>query len=273
MTTVADTILKKIEQGEIEPVPVWTYTAKNLLFWSLWVLAVLIGSIAVSAMLFVLTHAPWALREVTHETTASFVFDLLPFFWVVALSLMIAFGLYNLRHTKSGYKYSLIIVILLNILLSIILGALLFLVGMGEIAENATGKFPLHESIFEMQTNHWSNPINGLLAGEVIDISSDEDGEVILTLSAFDDQKWKINISDLSDEEIQEAKIGNTIAVIGLNEQSVDGQLSMYACAFLEWGECCDESLILVSEIFGDDRRSTNCRGVRPFEALRRLSR
>ncbi|PJC24710.1 hypothetical protein CO057_01450 [Candidatus Uhrbacteria bacterium CG_4_9_14_0_2_um_filter_41_50] len=272
MTKVSDTILKKIEQGKIEPMPVWTYTVKNILFWSLWALAVLIGSIAVSAMLFVVTHAPWALREVTYETTAGFVLDLLPYFWVIALGLMIALGFYNLRHTKSGYKYSLAIVILLNILISIILGAVLFIVGMGEIAENATGKLPLRESIFEMQANRWSNPMNGLLAGEIVDILSADDGEVILTLTAFDDQDWKINISDLSDEEIQEAKIGNTIAVIGLSEQSIDGQLSMYACAFLEWGECCDEPLVSVREIFEDDERTTNCRGVRPFEALRRLS-
>lgn len=268
MTKVSDQIIKKIEQDQIELVPVWKFTAKNVIFWSLWALTVLIGSIAVSAMLFVFTHAGWALRGVTHSGTTQFLIDLLPIFWISALLLMIVLGLCNLRHTKTGYRYSLFISILAGVLISFILGALLFVVGMGKFVEDFAGRTRMHESVFEIQVSRWSNPLGGLLAGDVLTLTEVE-GEQFVTLESFNGQEWLIEISDLSDDEKSLIEIGNSIAIIGVQDN--EEVLSMYACAIIDWDECCFEPLYLTSGRFDNEERSNKCRGVRPFEAFQEL--
>lgn len=169
VSNLTDKILNKIKEEHIFPKPRWHFLLKNYVVWLAGILALLIGAAAVSVMIYLFRFNDWEIYEETHKSLAEFILLTLPYFWIIFLALFVFIVYYNLKHTKSGYRYPLYIVILAPVSLSIFLGAVFFSFGWGEKIDSILGsQAPFYDIVINRHVDFWSQPGEGRLAGLII---------------------------------------------------------------------------------------------------------
>jgi len=172
MNGTGKNILDQIKKAHIRPKPKWEFLLKNYAIWAIFGIGVFIGSLATSVIIFMINHTNY----VADEGFLNQVLINLPYFWFVILAIFIMAAMYNLKHTKKGYKYSIVVVVLISVVISLILGTAVYAVGGGEKLEDTFyKKVPVYKKIQEMKIEHF-NKLKDRLGGEVIR----SDGEVII---------------------------------------------------------------------------------------------
>lgn len=166
LNNFAEHLLEKIKNENISPKPRWHFLLKNYVVWSFGALALIFGSAAISVIIYLLKYNNWELGLKLDGGFLAFFLMTLPYFWLIFLGLFIFALSYNIKHSPKGYRYSLSFIIIFAILLSIILGELFFLLGLGRKIDDILGqKAPLYAEMFNPQMGFWLRPEDGRLAG------------------------------------------------------------------------------------------------------------
>jgi hypothetical protein len=230
---LADKVLEQIEEQHVAPRPRWVFVVKNTAFWALWIVCLLIGAAAMAAALFAFTNAGWEFREVTHPEIVSFLLENVPLLWIVALSLMLIFGIENLRHTKAGYRYPMILIFSLNLLGSAVLGFGLFKLGAGQFVDQEVGsRIPFHRPMLIKQERDWTTPQRGLLSGAVTDVQEDFS---TFTIQTFDGKTLTIAGDDVSEKGRDVLTRFPFVRVVGLPQQEEATATVFHACFVFPW--------------------------------------
>lgn len=162
----AENLLEKMKVDKIAPKPRWHFLLKNYVVWILGALSLFIGSLAMSVIIYLLKYNDWEMGFKTDGGFWAFFLITLPYFWIVFLGLFVLVLYYNIKHTKSGYKYPALYIVIFAILSSVILGELFFLLGLGQKIDDVLGqKAPLYAEVFNPQLDFWFQPEKGRLAG------------------------------------------------------------------------------------------------------------
>ncbi len=115
-----------------------------------------------------LQYNDWELYQHFGQSFAGFVFKTLPYFWLLIFGVFGAFAYYSFRHTKKGYRYSFVLVVLGCLVASFALGFGLQRVGVAERTERFIyERFPAYEKIVSLREMRWARPEDGVLAGEI----------------------------------------------------------------------------------------------------------
>ena len=102
-------------------------------------------------------------------------------------------SIFGIRHTKTGYRYSPLLVFGSNIILSIILGTALFFAGGAEKMERIfSDNVSIYKSFEERKVSRWSRPENGFLSGVIIENKNSE----IILIEDFNRKIWEVNIQN-----------------------------------------------------------------------------
>jgi hypothetical protein len=164
----------KMKEEGMAPKPRWHFLLKDYVIWASGTLSLLIGAGAVSIMIYLFKYNGWEVQEQTHKSLWEFFLLTLPYFWIIFLGLFIFTLYYNLKHTKRGYRYPVWVIIVSSISVSIILGSLFFLVGLGERVDNILGeRVPLYDKVINRHMGFWFNPEEGRLIG-LVTVKNDE---------------------------------------------------------------------------------------------------
>ena len=185
-------LLNKITAEQIKPSPRWHFILRNYIFWSVFLIFVVLGSIAFSIILYAITENDFDLLSFS-GSKIEFLFSVLPLLWILFLVIFSIISIFGIRHTKTGYRYSFLKILSFNILLSIFSGALFFYTGGAEkmeliFAENIS----VYKSFEERRISRWSHPENGFLSGLILENKSKD----IILIKDFNGMKWEINIQD-----------------------------------------------------------------------------
>ena len=133
----------------------------------------------------------------TNKSLAEVIILTLPYFWLVFLALFIFVVYYNIKHTKKGYRYSLVLIIGISVAASLVLGILFHRIGWGQDIDDILGeRAPLYGQVFNRQMDFWFEPQEGRLTGLII--SQDEKGLSILDLEG---NTWEVKFSPEQDLE------------------------------------------------------------------------
>ncbi len=191
MTKLSKSIAGKIKKEEIQPDPHWKFLLKHGSFWGLFAGALLIGAVAFSVILFVFSEADFELlQHVTRGRFGGAITHLLVF-WGIFFGIFLGLAFYGARHTKKGYRFPLWKLVSANVLGSIILGGIAYGFGGAEHFEHSIGKRIPGYTMFEHhQTEMWSQPEDGLLAGTIVEITE----ETILILEDLGEKKWEVSL-------------------------------------------------------------------------------
>jgi hypothetical protein len=141
--------------------------------------------------------------------------EVLPFVWVIVFGLMVFVGVYELRHTKRGYRYPLWQIFGSSIVLSLAGGAALHFVGLGYTTDHMLGQhMGMYNSQEKLERKLWQNPDDGRLLGRVT-------GPIVppAITANFEDVEgrlWQIDLSELEEEERELLLREDKVKVIGL---------------------------------------------------------
>lgn len=156
-----------LERIEVEsPTPKMVFLTREYSVWSFWVLSVIIGAVAIAVMLFVGSHQQYALYEATHENLYTFMIEFLPYLWLATFALMTGLAVYNLRHTKRGYKYPVWQIATSSLVLSFAGGAALQFFGFGYFVDHELGEHVAsYRSQEKLEMSLWQQPEEGRMTG------------------------------------------------------------------------------------------------------------
>jgi hypothetical protein len=225
-------IMNRIEKESVTPTAKWIYTARESALWGLWILTILIGSLAIAVSIFVVVSRNYALYEATHETFLTSMIEFLPYLWFAIFGFMVVFAIYNLRHTKNGYRYPLWQIFASSLVLSVAGGGVLHVAGVGYMVDHQIGIFsPQYQSQEKMEARLWQNPEKGRLLGYFIEY--DKDNQTLAIFEDINGVRFDTDISELSDlsEELTEA--GTKVRLLG--ELISNEPAKFHACAVFPW--------------------------------------
>ncbi len=195
-------VMSRIECGEVCPRSKRFFKTRECAVWALWAISVVVGALAVSVTLFVLTHRQYAIYEATHENLFTFMVEVLPFLWLVVFALMIGVGVYELRHTKRGYRYEMWQIIASSMVLSLAGGAALQLLGLGYTADHMLGeRMGMYDSQEKIEKRLWQNPKEGRLIGNAQDKFVPP--ATTINFKDVEGTHWQVEIADLTPAELE----------------------------------------------------------------------
>ncbi|MDD5731841.1 MAG: hypothetical protein PHU42_03040 [Patescibacteria group bacterium] len=191
MKDISQNILKKIKQQDVHPIPRWKFLLKNYGIWVIFSLVVLLGGLAVSVVIFMLTDRDWTIYRYLNKSFWEYLLISIPYFWFFLISIFLVFAWYDIKKTKTGYRYSFTKIGAISILSSIILGILFFYAGLGvRIDKIFADNLPYYQNIHHYsRPGVWQNPQSGLLVGEVEDIQ----GDGSFHIRDLENTNWLIN--------------------------------------------------------------------------------
>ena len=275
-TNLAERVLERIEEEHLAPRPRWEFLFKNYVFWTLGALAVLFGALAFAAALFEVQNAGWRFALTTHSDLMSFLLEIAPYLWVVALTLFILLGYLNIRRTNHGYRYPLALIALGAVLSSAAFGGFINAAGLGQVIEESVGNhLPFYRPILAQQHSWWVAPEKGLLGGKVIFVQPDAS----FTLRDFSGQTWTVASADVASTDIKAIMRGGDVRVVGLPTTATSS--AFHACFVFPWEshqisvpheqESLGVTQVSSTEISRNGERSDECKGIRPYQQLRKL--
>jgi hypothetical protein len=213
MSSISKDILKKIKQQAIHPIPRWKFLLKNYGIWLVFGSIVLLGGLSVSVVIFMLTDHDWSIYKNLDKGFFEYMVLSIPYFWFLLISIFLVFAWYDLKKTKTGYKYNFVKIGTINILASVVLGILFFYAGLGvRIDRIFADNIPYYQNIHRYsRPGIWQNPEKGLLVGQVVDIAADGSFHI----RDLENTNWLINCLNyiLCSGIIEEP--GNLVRLIG----------------------------------------------------------
>jgi heme/copper-type cytochrome/quinol oxidase subunit 2 len=208
-------ILDQIKEKQIRPKARWIFVAKDYMVWLLGLLSFVLGALVFSVIIFLIKNNDWEMRRELSGSLIEFIFLTLPYFWIVFLAIFVFAVSYNLKHTRKGYKFSLLLVVPISILASILLGALFFGSGLGRAIDDELGrKAVFYEELFNPMVRMWDKPGEGRLSGMIVARIEDQQYR-LLDISR---EEWLIDISQAEIARGFVLEIGRPVKLLGQQE-------------------------------------------------------
>lgn len=208
-------IFDAIKEKKITPKPRWEFLLKNYIVWSLGIISLIIGSLAVSVIIFMFKYSDIAIYEKINNNFFEFVVINLPYFWIIFMALFIIVADYNFKQTQKGYRYKLSTIILSSIIISMFFGSTLYALGSGKMIDDIMSrKAPFYPELINRGIKNWDNPEAGKLIGIVAGIRDND-----LDLITHDQKEWVVFYNEeqvLSEEDI---KVGEPVRIIGEKQE------------------------------------------------------
>ncbi len=208
-------ILERIKKDNIEPKPRWQFLLKEYVVWFVGAFSLMIGSLAFAVVIYMVAESDWSFYKHISGSLLSFSFAIIPYFWLIFLIVFVAFGYYNFKNTKEGYRYRVHWIVLGSVISSMIFGSILHAVGLGQAIDDAFAEKSLvYERMFNksmQRAKMWTNPEKGLLAGIIVNIEDNEHFEIM----DLKGNKWNIVAIDAHLEKGVKILNNNKIRMIG----------------------------------------------------------
>jgi len=193
MKNLSNEVFKKIKDNDIKPKPRWYFITKNYFIWSIFGISIILGSFAFSMVIFIIKQLDWDIYHYMGDSFIKTLFISLPYLWLIFLFLITGVAYYNFIHTKRGYRFKLISILLISLIISISLGTGLYFNGFSERLEKIfSAKIPYYNQLVYSCEEQWMQPERGLLAGTIIEIGFPENNFILRDL---ENNRWEIEAS------------------------------------------------------------------------------
>jgi len=129
MSNVKKQVLTEIKEHGIKPTSRFYFVTKNYFFGLLFVVSVIVGAVSFSSILHELVLGSQFFRGTPLFMKPSWFITFVPLFWMLLLVIFTASAWFNFKRTDNAHKQENAIIVLASILFSLLLGLLLFKVG------------------------------------------------------------------------------------------------------------------------------------------------
>lgn len=215
MSDITQKTIEEIEKDKLQPRPKWHFVLKNCLFWLFFAFSIFIGSLAVTAILYLLFDNDWDIYPYLGKSFMEYVLISIPYLWISILILFSVISYLNFKQTQEGYKRHSYSIILISIFASFIFGGILFCSGLidSEIHEGSSCCIPFYDALIYDKTDIWDNPQNGLLSGQIIKIENSNE----FVLRDFNGNIWQAKFNESGWQERRPLLVGMNVRLAGQN--------------------------------------------------------
>lgn len=180
------TILGKISQEEIKPIPKELFILKNRIFWLTTILLLIVWTVFWA---FLLNDSQDYLTYWNH-VWFSIMFFVPHLLWLLFLSVIIFLWIREYRNTRMWYKISFKMLFTIVLLIISIWTILFYISWLWQyIHNNLISKTPINKYIYDFSL--WNSPESWRIAWEIVEIDSN-----IIKIKDTDWKKWEIEIKD-----------------------------------------------------------------------------
>lgn len=188
----AEEIISRIKAEEIRPRPKWQIIARRVAVRSAWIFAILFGAISFSVILYVIQEAEYDLFDHAGHSRLELILGLMPFIWIVFLLVFLGLSIFGFKRAPRGYKYSFRNIFGISTISSMVIGALIFLIGGGQFAEKSfDASFDSYKGVSQRKIEIWSQPDDGYLSGKILKVEPRD-----LRIRDFSGKEWIITYTD-----------------------------------------------------------------------------
>lgn len=225
-------VFERIESENVCPRSRLFFHSRECFVWFFWFLSIVAGALAIAVSLFVVMHHQYALYEATHDNFFTFMVEALPYLWLLMFGTMVFVAVYNLRHTKHGYRKPVWFIIASSVVLSFAGGSALQLFGFGYKVDDLFGRYvALYTSQGKYEQRLWQDPAEGRLIGVQVHSTLAPTSTVI-----FEDitgTRWVLSVTELSPRDLETLASGQTVKLIGASTDQTLHQF--HACGAFPW--------------------------------------
>ncbi len=205
-------IVETIKEKNVQPYSKWHFIIRRLLIWGLFILSLVLGSLACGVVIFQLRHADWDLSTYLNMDYGTFILLNLPYFWLVFLVIFVSVAYFYCRRTERGYRCPTAWLITASIIFSFAGGIVVYKVDLAERLEAVfRNDIRIYRVLQEKKAEIWLAPEKGLLAGRIVKILPAKK----IQLKDLKGRLWWIDVSHARWRGYLKAAIGLKIKIIG----------------------------------------------------------
>lgn len=207
----SEKLLDKIQNENIQQRNRFKFTARNILFWTLFSIGIITGGIAFSVIIYTAIQTDFDILDHIQHSRIEFLLGLLPIFWIVFAIIFLIISLSGIKATKRGYKYNPLLVFAGTIACSFVLGIIFYFSGGAQKIESIFAKnFPGYQSVNDKKLATWLNPNDGFLSGTIVWAE-----ESVIQLKDWEGKDWRVDLEDALIRGRAVIKEGEQIKLIG----------------------------------------------------------
>jgi hypothetical protein len=221
-------ILQAIETQKIHPTPQWRFMVREWGMWCAVFLALAAGGISVGVSLYAAVNSDVGMVS---ESGTSFVTLIALALWTLAFIVMVATAVFNILHTRRGYRYPMAMLLGLIVLISLGVGGIIFAAGYGRSVDEMASKMLPYTSIEARRHAFWLKPSEGRLVGQISEV---RDHHTFIVLDR-DERQWEVQTPSAFDKlpiNVRLKEHHPVVVFIGVRT----GTTTFEACAMRPWG-------------------------------------
>jgi hypothetical protein len=215
MSKLSEHVLEQIKDKGIKPKPRWYFVLMNIFLIASLVFAILVGGMVMGLIFLKLSHLEWGYVRFIGDDVFPRLWEVLPLIWVIMLLLVLLMASRVFEMIEGSYKYSHLVVLGASILLSTILGGVVYASRLSDLVElSLRSHLDFYEQMESMAEQKFELPDKGLLPGRVIEIRNGG-----FTLEDLRDDDWDVTAPE---NLIQMVHLENGQMVMVIGEKTDD---------------------------------------------------
>ncbi len=205
-------VLETIETQHLEPKPRWHFVFREWFIRVVALCAFLLGSFATALTIYIVTASQY-MEDHIEISQLDRLSDVVPFLWLILFAVGVFYTIYAVRQTHNGYRYHVSWLVGGALLASIVFGASLHAMGLGESADRfLLTHVPSYRPLAGFRTAHWMDASQGLLVGTIIGIDPEH---TAFTLDDLEGNQWTVNFGDTALRGQVALREGSPVRVFG----------------------------------------------------------
>jgi len=219
MNDTSKNILEQIKKEGIKPRPRWRYILAHVLLLAALVMATLVGGLIMAVVFLKLGNLDWEFVSILGEHGLPKIFDVLPLLWIACLLLVLLLAVMIFERTEEGYKYSPVWVVVGAVVISMLLGGIIYAADWASRFEEAMRSgLPFYEQMESEREGRFNLPEMGILPGRVVTVTS----RSLMEMEDLHDHDWQIQVQPMAINRVDLTGLRPGQLVFAIGEKQTD---------------------------------------------------